>query len=103
MAKDYEGVGDLTGPPEKIPAKERAKSARKTSKAYFKALDTMAKDPKVSKESKKNMLKNWEEAADTADKEEYEAGMKRGGVVKSSVSRRADGCAKRGRTRGKMV
>lgn len=28
---------------------------------------------------------------------------KKGGVVKSSASKRADGCAKRGKTRGKMV
>lgn len=30
-------------------------------------------------------------------------GMKSGGVVKSSASRRADGCAQRGKTRGKIV
>lgn len=32
-----------------------------------------------------------------------EAGMKRGGMVKSSASRRADGIAKKGKTRGKFV
>ena len=32
-----------------------------------------------------------------------EAGMKRGGMVKSSASRRADGIAQRGKTRGKFV
>jgi hypothetical protein len=31
------------------------------------------------------------------------AGMKKGGAVKSSASSRADGCAQRGKTRGKMV
>lgn len=41
-------------------------------------------------------------------KELYEAsvkmqGMKKGGMVKSSASRRADGCAIKGKTRGKMV
>jgi hypothetical protein len=30
-------------------------------------------------------------------------GMKKGGSVKSSASKRADGCAQRGKTRGKMV
>ena len=30
-------------------------------------------------------------------------GYKRGGMVKSSASKRADGCAQRGKTRGKMV
>jgi hypothetical protein len=29
--------------------------------------------------------------------------MKKGGMVKSSASKRADGCAVRGKTRGKMV
>ena len=32
-----------------------------------------------------------------------EAGMKRGGMVKSSASRRADGIAKKGKTRGKII
>jgi hypothetical protein len=31
------------------------------------------------------------------------AGYKKGGSVKSSASKRADGCAVRGKTRGKMV
>ena len=30
-------------------------------------------------------------------------GAKKGGVVRSSASKRADGCAQRGKTRGKMV
>ena len=30
-------------------------------------------------------------------------GMKKGGMVKSSASKRADGCAVKGKTRGKMV
>ncbi|MGA0164831.1 MAG: hypothetical protein ACO3LE_11430 [Bdellovibrionota bacterium] len=30
-------------------------------------------------------------------------GMKKGGMVKSSASKRADGCAVRGKTRGRMV
>ena len=29
--------------------------------------------------------------------------MKKGGMVKSSASRRADGCAQRGKTKGRMV
>jgi hypothetical protein len=31
-----------------------------------------------------------------------EVGMKKGGMVKSKASSRADGCAKRGKTRGRM-
>lgn len=30
-------------------------------------------------------------------------GMKKGGSVKSSASKRADGCAQRGKTKGRMV
>jgi hypothetical protein len=30
-------------------------------------------------------------------------GMKKGGMVKSSASKRADGCAQRGKTKGRMV
>ena len=31
------------------------------------------------------------------------AGMKKGGMVKSSASKRGDGCAQRGKTKGRMV
>ncbi len=37
-----------------------------------------------------------------AQKENQSKGMKKGGKV-SSASKRADGCAQRGKTRGKMV
>lgn len=44
-----------------------------------------------------------EEAQDYADELQRETrGMKKGGAVKSA-SKRADGCAQRGKTRGKMV
>lgn len=32
-----------------------------------------------------------------------QSGMKKGGTVKSSASKRADGCAQRGKTKGRMV
>jgi hypothetical protein len=35
--------------------------------------------------------------------DEYVAAKKKGGVIKSSASKRADGCAKRGKTKCKMV
>jgi hypothetical protein len=35
--------------------------------------------------------------------DEFVGGMKRGGTIKSSASRRADGIAQRGKTRGKFV
>jgi hypothetical protein len=46
---------------------------------------------------------NEKETRGTREKQAYdEAGYKKGGVV-GSASRRADGCAQRGKTRGKMV
>ena len=43
-------------------------------------------------------------AREAADEERREArGMKKGGSVKSSASKRADGCAVRGKTKGRMV
>jgi hypothetical protein len=38
-----------------------------------------------------------------AEQAAAQSGMKKGGTVKSSASKRADGCAQRGKTRGKMV
>jgi hypothetical protein len=43
-------------------------------------------------------------AADIEEENKAKMGMKKGGKVKvSSASKRADGCAQRGKTRGKMV
>jgi hypothetical protein len=42
-------------------------------------------------------------AADIEEENKKKMGMKKGGQVKSSASKRADGCAQRGKTRGKMV
>jgi len=46
-----------------------------------------------------------QEAREAADEERRETrGMKKGGMVKSSApKRRGDGCAKRGKTKGRMV
>lgn len=37
------------------------------------------------------------------DEKKKASGMKKGGMVKSSASKRADGCAQRGKTKGRMV
>jgi hypothetical protein len=55
--------------------------------------------------------KEWEEGLKAADSEKQREstrgirskGMKKGGMVKSSASKRADGIAQRGKTRGKIV
>jgi hypothetical protein len=56
----------------------------------------------VGKRLKDNVMgteKQNKEAAESLRR----AGYKSGGSVKSSASKRADGCAQRGKTRGKMV
>ena len=52
-----------------------------------------------------DMAKKMREAYENFQKspEADTIGMKKGGKVKSSASKRADGCAVRGKTRGKMV
>ncbi len=44
-----------------------------------------------------------EKSAAEAELRRESRGMKKGGVVKSSASKRADGCAQRGKTKGRMV
>jgi hypothetical protein len=45
-----------------------------------------------------------QEAREAAAEERRETrGLKKGGMVKSSASKRADGCAVKGKTKGKMV
>ncbi len=42
-------------------------------------------------------------SAKDVEEDKEKMGMKKGGVVKSSASKRADGIATKGKTRGKMV
>jgi hypothetical protein len=49
------------------------------------------------------MFKN-EVPKEVKDYEAYkDAGFKKGGMVRSSASKRADGCATKGKTKGRMV
>ena len=59
-------------------------------------------DRKQDKMEAEEMLRAQEQAA--AEQAAAQGGMKKGGKVKlSSASKRADGCASRGKTRGRMV
>jgi hypothetical protein len=59
-------------------------------------------DRKQDKMEAEEKLREQEKAA--AEQAAAEGGMKKGGKVKmSSASKRADGCATRGKTRGRMV
>ena len=53
--------------------------------------------PAIAKSMRGDKEKEKEEA------KKMGAAMKKGGMVKSSASKRADGCAIRGKTKGKMV
>lgn len=87
MAKDYEGVGDLTGPPEKAPAKRRPKDAEPkersgASEKESQGLGDVTGPPESMGKAPKAPAKK----------------MAKGGYVSA-----ADGCAQRGKTRGRMV
>lgn len=63
---------------------------------------TMAKSARDDIKSGMKMRESVSEKA--REGEAYQnAGYKKGGMVKSSASKRADGCAIKGKTRGKMV
>lgn len=76
---DYEGVGDLTGPPELT----KTKKLEKPKKLFADKVTNPEPVKPVSTDTSK-------------------MGMKKGGSV-GSASKRADGCAQRGKTRGKML
>ena len=96
-----------------------ALGASKAGDALKSGADTVADDVHMMLGTKRGKMKEEElqkkydrpgynrdqaekaEAAATLKRESR--GMKKGGVVKSSASKRADGCAQRGKTRGKMV
>jgi hypothetical protein len=50
-----------------------------------------------------NRKKLQDQSEGEAELRRESRGMKKGGVVKSSASKRADGCAQRGKTRGRMM
>ena len=74
-----------------------------TSIKYFPSLRGVSEAKAVDK------LKSGISRAKKATSEEgldassSERGFKKGGMIKSSASKRADGCAQRGKTRGKMI
>lgn len=69
---------------------------------FSKLMPTMAKSARDDIKSGMKMRESV--PARAREGEAYnEAGYKKGGVVKSSASKRADGCAVKGKTRGKIV
>ena len=60
-------------------------------------------DNPISKDEFLNMEKDALTKERNAKVQQESGSFKKGGAVRSSASRRADGCATRGKTRGKMV
>ena len=82
LAKEYEDMGKPKNLVEEVRKNVMPKELRKTADKTFKQLPEEVKDYEAYKD----------------------AGFKKGGTVKmKSASARADGCAQRGKTRGKMV
>ena len=80
--------------------------ALKDIAGYFGVLPRLAvkeyENRKQDKMEAEEMLRAQEQAA--AEQAAAGGGMKKGGKVKmSTASKRADGCAKRGKTKGRMV
>jgi hypothetical protein len=61
------------------------------------------KDQYKEKEEERQAQERTAAEQAAAEQAAAQSGMKKGGTVKSSASKRADGCAQRGKTRGKMV
>jgi hypothetical protein len=70
------------------------------SKSYIKEINP---EEKLSKEGKKAAAKEVNSMKDLGKKKQYKGMYAKGGSVKSSASKRADGCAVRGKTKGRMI
>jgi general stress protein YciG len=92
--------------------REQTKNMRKPTmdenwyQDYARKLSATPADENKSKYTRdlgKKMFKN-EVPNEVKDYEAYkDAGFKKGGMVRSSASKRADGCATKGKTKGRMV
>ncbi|MGA0983366.1 MAG: hypothetical protein ACO3ST_01560 [Burkholderiaceae bacterium] len=97
--------------PKKAAPKKSADYVSAARNKYMEArgYDEASKNKNLSSEDRRAMLGRYAQAMkdyDTlgrASKYAESKGMKKGGSVKSSASRRADGIASRGKTRGRMI
>lgn len=91
--------------------KNLEEGAKKFKEAEFKS--DLNREVTIPKKAKKVVVKKTEVATDvpeddmppTDDQGNYikPRPYKKGGMVKSSASRRADGCAKKGKTKGRII
>jgi hypothetical protein len=81
--------------------KTEEKSMLTRAKEYV--LGTPEQNKKAAEEMKAQDKKNPDSVQAKINKATNYSGYKKGGSVKSSASRRGDGCAVKGKTKGRMV
>ena len=88
-----------------VPKEDKKTSGNKKmrSAAVREEMMGMMRTGEAPKDMKERLDKVGRESDDEYRRETKGKGMKKGGSVKSSASKRADGIAKKGKTRGKMV
>jgi hypothetical protein len=88
-----------------VPKEDKKTSGNKKmrSAAVREEMMGMMRSGEAPKDMKERLDKVGRESDDEYRRETKGKGMKKGGSVKSSASKRADGIAKKGKTRGKMV
>ena len=90
---------DMQGADTGYDATEKARMARQTGSRHYSGRNIPLAEPQIVERKKKGAVEDLIDIFKNAPK----TGMKKGGKVTSTASKRADGCAQRGKTRGKMV
>jgi hypothetical protein len=88
-----------------VPKEDKKTSGNKKmrSAAVREEMMGMMRSGEAPKDMKERLDKVGRESDDEYRRETKGKGMKKGGSVKSSASKRADGIAKKGKTKGRMV
>jgi hypothetical protein len=88
-----------------VPKEDKKTSGNKKmrSAAVREEMMGMMRSGEAPKDMKERLDKVGRESDDEYRRETKGKGMKKGGSVKSSASKRADGIAVKGKTRGRMV
>ena len=87
-----------------VPKEDKTSGNKKMrSAAVREEMMGMMRSGEAPKDMKERLDKVGRESDDEYRRETKGKGMKKGGSVKSSASKRADGIAKKGKTKGRMV
>jgi hypothetical protein len=99
---DKGGLGDIVDKAVNRRDKVAEPSKRDKERLQNEEIDQMRRDTDAKEKARREYSGRYEDGTRLPDEEPYKGdGMKRGGKVKSA-SRRGDGIAQRGKTRGKM-